>query len=543
MDAAPEIVRLAASLVQEVATQLEAEHLVAAGSWNGPLGGGGGGGRSPDALTKLAGDIVQSAGARLAEHRADPESKRVTTTGRRASTAKRSLRSQKQCWVATAGALEARSRALRSALEEECAQGVGRTSSGSQAAAAAHDDAVAADVAWVSGESAARAEQTQRRAVVLSLAADVVIRTAELEHTRPQRSQWLWKMSLTLQLSPVSLQRTATKKPVSTKTAPKPEPEPEPEPKPEPEPEPKPTAPTAPLVAPACPPRRPCSLTRRPLAEPRPAQLSARTRASAWRRRWSLYRMHGESFLAVRAVAPKAVHQRPVGTLGRRVAEMRAIGLDRSVKMACKEARQFSELGALVVVDKGRERDDKRAKQFTARRDTATRNDATKATVGSPPPLPQRSSSWPSRRRPLPRPSWTRPASPLRQRSRQRDQEGGRPAGEARARTLPVDARRHVVYGSSGGEVVRARLVDVRVAHDVPVLPRCELWRQTRYDQRHRQTARHGTAWHTAFHCMLRVAIGGHTSLHYTRAEHCGSRRRGATHRMACEGQPSPSKK
>ena len=34
--------------------------------------------------------------------------------------------------------------------------------------------------------------------------------------------------------------------------------------------------------------------------------------------------------------------------------------------------------------------------------------------------------------------------------------------------------------------------------------------------RRHRQTARHGTAWHTAFYCMLRVAIGGHTSLHYT---------------------------
>ena len=34
--------------------------------------------------------------------------------------------------------------------------------------------------------------------------------------------------------------------------------------------------------------------------------------------------------------------------------------------------------------------------------------------------------------------------------------------------------------------------------------------------RRHRQTARYGTTWHTAFHCMLRVAIGGHTSLRLT---------------------------
>ena len=61
--------------------------------------------------------------------------------------------------------------------------------------------------------------------------------------------------------------------------------------------------------------------------------------------------------------------------------------------------------------------------------------------------------------------------------------------------------------------------------------------------RRHRQTARHGTAWHTAFHCMLRVAIGGHTSLHLTGPSTMASRRRGATHRMTCEGQPSPSSK
>ena len=29
-------------------------------------------------------------------------------------------------------------------------------------------------------------------------------------------------------------------------------------------------------------------------------------------------------------------------------------------------------------------------------------------------------------------------------------------------------------------------------------------------------TARRGTAWHTAFHCVLHVAIGSHTSLRLT---------------------------
>ena len=42
----------------------------------------------------------------------------------------------------------------------------------------------------------------------------------------------------------------------------------------------------------------------------------------------------------------------------------------------------------------------------------------------------------------------------------------------------------------------------------------CTTTVQDQWSRRHGQTARHGTAWHTAFYCMLCVAIGGHMSLH-----------------------------